>query len=460
MARTKFSSLAQVALVTFVIGGFPGDSEAAGDPGSSGSPQDHHGHPSSTAGSPGASDQAQPASHHAHHGDASESPPAPPKSHHPHPDASAPAAPGAHHAHPAHPADASEGPPESVTLALSPAEEAFINVKTFRLQPRSVREPVRFQARIRANENRIHPLVAGATGFITAAGKFVPGMEVPAQGLLGKFSSTELQGPVQAYLVTLDTIDKQGAVITPGTVSPEVAEQQKNYYAVNERLAADRLYTLGMSIAQVREIARTRRVPVEFEIRAPHRALLEIYNLYPGQRFDKGHEWARLVETDQVWAEVPVQATALWHFAAGAKVRIEIPGAERRLDGRVSTALPVPDEASGAMRVRIEINNRNLDLRPGMRVIGTLVSHSPKALLVPLDAVQMGEAGGTARVFVALGEGRFVLKRVRVGRLFGEWVEILEGLKAGVKLVREGAFLLDAEQRMKSQPAAHAHHHS
>jgi len=348
----------------------------------------------------------------------------------------------------------------SATLVLTAAEEALINLKTVRLQPRSIREPIRFQARIRANENRVHPLVAGASGFVTTVGDFVPGMEVPARGLLGKFSSTDLQGPVQAYLVTLDTVDKQGAVISPGTVSKEVAEQQKNYYAVNERLAADRLYTLGMSIAQVKEIARTRRVPVEFEIRAPRRALLETYNLYPGQRFSKGHEWARLVEVDQVWAEAPVQAADLWHFEAGTPVRIEVPGARSRMDGRVSTALPVPDEAGSALRVRIEINNRKLALRPGMQVTGTLISHSPKVLMAPLDALQMGETGGTARVFVALGEGRFVLKRVRVGRLFGEWVEILEGLTPGVKLVRDGAFLLDAEQRMKSQPAAHAHHHS
>lgn len=453
MARKKLSSLAHIALVSVLASGLPEDVEAAGDPHLSAAHQ--HGHPSPTAPDSVTRDPEQPASPHAHQAAPQTQPPV---SHHAHP--AAPAAPQSHAPHHDHALEARAGDAESEPLVLSPAEEAFINLKTFRLQPRSVREPIRFQARIRANENRIHPLVAGASGFITAVGDFVPGIEVPAQGLLGKFSSTELQGPVQAYLVTLDTIDKQGAVVTPGTVSPEVAEQQKNYYAVNERLAADRLYTLGMSIAQVREIARTRRIPVEFEIRAPRRALLEGYNLYPGQRFSKGHEWARLVETDQVWAEVPVQAMDLWHFKAGAKVRIEIPGAKHRLDGRVSPALPVPDAAGTALRVRIEIKNRNLALRPGMQVIGTLVGDSPKALLAPLDALQMGETGGTARVFVALGEGRFVLKRVRVGRSFGEWVEILEGLKPGEKLVREGAFLLDAEQRMKSQPAAHAHHHS
>lgn len=451
MARINLSSLAHIALVLVLISGVPGDSEAADA--SAPSAALHHGHPSPRAGKPSQSHPTGDTAHAEHHADTTGS--AAQASHQPEAEASAHTAHGTHHA-PGAPAS-EEG---TAPLVLSASEESLINLKTFRVQPRSVREPIRFQARIRANENRIHPLVAGASGFITAAGQFVPGMEVPAQGLLGKFSSTELQGPVQAYLVTLDTVDKQGAVITPGTVSAEVAEQQKNYYAVNERLAADRLYTLGMSIAQVKEIARTRRVPVEFEIRAPRAAVLEAYNLYPGQRFSKGHEWARLVAVDKVWAEAPVQAIDLWHFQPGAKARIEVPGSRQRLEGRVSAALPVPDTRGTAMRVRIEINNPNLALRPGMQVIGTLVGHSPKALLAPLDTLQMGETGGTARVFVALGEGRFVLKRVRVGRSFGEWVEILEGLKPGEKLVREGAFLLDAEQRMKSQPAAHAHHHS
>ena len=344
-------------------------------------------------------------------------------------------------------------------LKLTPEQEALLGLKTLRLRPRRVSVPLRFIAEIKPREDRIFPLVAGAQGFIAETGKYSPGMTVPRDGLLGRFSSAELQGPVQAYLVTLDTVAKQGATVSAGTVPADAAEQQRHYYAVNERLAADRLHTLGMSPQQVRRLAKTRETPILFDIRAPASSVLMTLDVFPGQRFSKGHEWARLVAVDELWAEAVVQPADLWQFVAGTRVLLETPGAAARLDGRVSAVPPMAEGTAGALRVRIEVPNPGNILRPGMQVTGVVHARSPKALMVPLDVLQMGERDGTARVFLALGDGRYALQRVRVGRFFGPWVEIVSGLAPGATLVREGGFMLDAEQRLRAQPAAaHAHH--
>jgi hypothetical protein len=69
-------------------------------------------------------------------------------------------------------------------------------------------------------------------------------------------------------------------------------------------------------------------------------------------------------------------------------------------------------------------------------------------LAVPRSAVI--DTGHDKVVFVesAEMEGVFDMRRVKVGRLAGEYYPVVEGVKEGEKVVTVGAFLLDAENRL------------
>ena len=54
------------------------------------------------------------------------------------------------------------------------------------------------------------------------------------------------------------------------------------------------------------------------------------------------------------------------------------------------------------------------------------------------------------RVIVALGEGRYVARKVTAGIESGDRVAIADGLKAGEQVVVSGQFLLDSEANLRS----------
>ena len=100
------------------------------------------------------------------------------------------------------------------------------------------------------------------------------------------------------------------------------------------------------------------------------------------------------------------------------------------------------------MRVRLEIENPELTLRPDMYATVMLEVDHGERLLVPQSAVL--HAGRRSFVFLALGEGRFRPQAVETGLELGEQVEILAGIEAGTEVVSSATFLIASESRLRA----------
>ena len=73
------------------------------------------------------------------------------------------------------------------------------------------------------------------------------------------------------------------------------------------------------------------------------------------------------------------------------------------------------------------------------------VTHS--AVVVPSDAVL--DTGLKQHVFIALGQGRFEPREVKLGVLGNGMREVLSGLKGGEEVVTSAQFMLDSESRFR-----------
>ena len=122
-----------------------------------------------------------------------------------------------------------------------------------------------------------------------------------------------------------------------------------------------------------------------------------------------------------------------------------VPGRPTSLDARVSTALPLVDQHSRTLTVRLEAENPDYVLRPDMLVEVELPVTLPAATVVSADAVL--DSGRRQMVFVE-GEGGFAPRDVTTGWRFGDRVEIIDGLAPGERIVTAGTFLIDSESRM------------
>lgn len=242
--------------------------------------------------------------------------------------------------------------------------------------------------------------------------------------------------------------------------SPELYNAQLNYLlAVRSegaeggpltRAALSRLQLFDLSeefIAELRQSGEAKRTVV---YRAPADGVVVEKMAVVGQMMKPGERIYRLADLSSVWVQAQIYEKDLPFVRGGqsAVVRSSY-GPERKFPGTVELILPRVEEQTRAAVARIVLANPDGFLRPGMFVDVSFSSElNADAVLVPDMAVL--RSGERNTVFVALDGGFFDPREVQLGaRSEGGFYEVLNGLKAGDRVVTSGQFLLDSESQLR-----------
>jgi RND family efflux transporter MFP subunit len=138
----------------------------------------------------------------------------------------------------------------------------------------------------------------------------------------------------------------------------------------------------------------------------------------------------------------------------------------RTFSGEVTYLSPEVAAETRTVRARIDVENPERLLRPGMfatvRLVDPHTKDASPALVVPDGAVV--RRGGETLVFVPApdpeGEhagARFEARPVELGRQEAGWVEVLSGLEAGGEVVTSGTFFLESELAREELGGGHGH---
>lgn len=147
-----------------------------------------------------------------------------------------------------------------------------------------------------------------------------------------------------------------------------------------------------------------------------------------------------------LWAMLDAREQDLAVLGTASRVTIEsqvYPG--RPFEGRVGRVGDVVDEKLRTIKVRVELPNPGLLLKPNMYVRGIVEGNGPSrpALAVPEDAVQTID--GEPSVFVMMASRAFGLRTVQLGEPVGKSRAITRGLDGTETIVVAGAFNLKGE---------------
>jgi RND family efflux transporter MFP subunit len=179
---------------------------------------------------------------------------------------------------------------------------------------------------------------------------------------------------------------------------------------------------------------------------APIAGFVTARNVTPEQRFDKGTEMYSIADIGHVWVMAEIFERDSAFFKPGTRATVLYQG--RRLEARMSNALPQFDPQTRTLKTRFELDNPGDLLRPDMFVDVELHADMPAALTVPADAIV--DSGLRKTVYIDRGDGYFEARRVETGWRVGDRVQVVKGLMPGERVVVSGNFLLDSESRMKS----------
>jgi Cu(I)/Ag(I) efflux system membrane fusion protein len=173
-----------------------------------------------------------------------------------------------------------------------------------------------------------------------------------------------------------------------------------------------------------------------------------------GMRFMAGTAIYRIADLSTVWVIADLYEKDLERVHVGQPAAVYIdafPG--RRFDAAVTWLYPTLQAATRTAAVRLEIANREGLLRPGMFAhVELAVGAERPRLTVPGSAVIDG--GERQTVLLVQGEGRFKPQVVKLGLRARDYVEILDGLEEGDRVVVSANFLIDAESNLKAALAA------
>ena len=173
-----------------------------------------------------------------------------------------------------------------------------------------------------------------------------------------------------------------------------------------------------------------------------------------GMHFQPGDTLFRIVDTTSMWvmAEVYEQDLAFVKVGDAARVTVNAwPG--EPFDGKVTFIYPNVGKDSRTARLRIEVPNPDGRLRADMAATVEIVSPlEGRRLVVPESAVI--DSGRRQIVLVDRGEGRYEPRPVRLGARVPGSVEVLDGLRAGERVVTQATFLIDAESNIRAALAA------
>jgi membrane fusion protein, copper/silver efflux system len=212
--------------------------------------------------------------------------------------------------------------------------------------------------------------------------------------------------------------------------------------------ARQRLVLLGMPGDLISDIEASHEQHPIVTITAPIAGAIESLEIRAGMTVSAGTTLARINGLDTVWLEAAIPESENGRLAVGQSVDARLaayPG--EVFNGRVITILPEANVETRTIRVRVELPNRDLRLRPGMYAQLRLdTGDGTSRLWVPSEAIIRT---GTRNLVIVADADRFVPTEVEIGPEAGGKTVILAGLRAGQKVVASGQFLIDSEASLR-----------
>ena len=206
------------------------------------------------------------------------------------------------------------------------------------------------------------------------------------------------------------------------------------------------------------------------EIRAPMSGRAGAVNVFPGSLVQANATALPLVSIAQIdpisvsFALPETQLAPLLRAtrggrAEGLEAEVLLPGVARRapdaeppLKGRVSFVDNLVDASTGTIKVKADFDNARQQLWPGQYVRMRLTLRTIKdAVVIPQAAIIL--RGSERSVYVVDADKTAQLRPVQLSHAFGE-LAVVEGLKAGDKVVLDGKQNLRPGTPVREQPAA------
>ena len=320
----------------------------------------------------------------------------------------------------------------SRALEETSAQSAIQYVKVAKVQPAGAAQTLNLPGTLQGYVQA--PVAARAGGYLRRWTKDI-GSRVQQGELLAEIETPELD---QQLSQAIAARNQTAATVELAKTTVDRWEQLRKRDAVSQQELEERRSAFVQAKANLAgadaNVERLRQLESFKRVTAPFAGVITKRNVDIGDLIDSNKPLFLLSQTDplRVYVSVPQSYAHLVKQGQAAIVtQTELRG--RTFKGQVARTASSIDASTRTMQVEITLPNRDGALLPGAFVNVELATAPSGTLTAPSNALLFrGQGSLVAKVDAS---GTVHLQPVRVGRNYGETVEVLEGLQGNEQLV-------------------------
>lgn len=335
-------------------------------------------------------------------------------------------------------------------ITIDPAMQQNMGIRTGIAARRDIGRTIRTVGIVGYDESRQYSVNTKIDGWIEKLHVSRTGEQVRRGQPLLELYSPDLVAAQEEFLLAV-----RNNTLLAASPFPEIAAGGASLLEA----ARKRLQYWDISPGQISELEERGTIKKTLTLHAGETGIVIRKNVNEGGYVRAGMELFQLADISHVWIYADIYEYELPWVKEGQEVLVEFPYPRPPIRGAVTMVYPYVEPKTRTVKARIDVDNTDRALKPDMYVNVVLEGRGEKGVLsVPAEAVL--RSGRAARVFVALGDGRFDPRPVRTG-LEGDdgYIQIIEGLHEGEHVVISAQFMLDSESSLreamqKMMPAA------
>jgi Cu(I)/Ag(I) efflux system membrane fusion protein len=318
--------------------------------------------------------------------------------------------------------------PDGAAIRISPERQQLIGVKFATVESGGGTRAIRAVGRVAVDETRV--------GHV----------------------HTRIEGWIEKVFVdfTGDVVKKGEPMLS--IYSPEMlASQEELLLAARAREVMPSLFDAGkrrlqlwdLSDDQIQQVLRTGQPIRSIIVHAPMSGYVTERKAFPNQKVTPDSDLYTITDLSRVWIIADVFESDITSIKVGdpAYIIFQNAGAPS-VAARVNYIQPQVDPVTRTLKIRLDVNNPGMRMKPEMFVNVDFGIETTPQLTVPAEAVL--DTGDRQTVFVDLGNGYLEPRSVVVGERFGDRIAITRGVSAGERVVSSGTFLIDSESQLKA----------
>lgn len=324
-------------------------------------------------------------------------------------------------------------------ISIDPVTVQNMGLRTAMVEEKQLTRIIRTVGNIDYDEELLYTVNSKISGWIEKLYVEKTGDLVKKGQPLLEMYAPELVNTQQEYLIALKNYQQ-----VKDSPYPEARKGAEELLAASKQ----RLLYWDVGEGQIDDLERSGEVKKTLVFYSPAEGVVIEKHVTAGAFVESGSDLYKIADLSTVWVLAHIYEYELPYVKMGQSAKIELsysPG--EMYHGNISYIYPYLNEITKDVKVRIELPNPDLKLKPEMYANVTIVSQLPgKRIVVPEEAVI--HSGKREIVFVDVGGGKYSPREVVTGASGeGNVVEIKQGLRVNEMVVVSAQFMLDSESK-------------